>query len=118
VLKAIAGNLLDAKAGEPSMEKRGEDEFLVHGGMSLSDVQSGLELQDLPSGPFVTFAGFVVSLFGRMPKAGEAVAWNDWNFEVFEMDGLRIRKVLARRCTRSPMANAGHRSSSAYATNE
>ncbi len=116
VLKAIAGNLLDAKALEPSMEKRGEEEFLVHGGISLSDAQSGLELQDLPSGPFVTFAGFVVSLFGRMPQAGDGVAWNDWHFEVFEMDGLRIRKVLARRCTGSHRPNSADRSSRLHAT--
>ncbi|TLN16170.1 hypothetical protein FDZ71_06895, partial [bacterium] len=43
---------------------------------------------------FQTLAGFVLSRLGHIPKASEHFHWNDYRFEVVDMDGNRIDKVL------------------------
>lgn len=65
--------------------------------MSIYDAQERLKLGSLPGGDFNTVAGFVLSLFGRIPTVGERIDWRDWSFEVVNMDGWRVEKVLARR---------------------
>jgi putative hemolysin len=44
---------------------------------------------------FETLAGLLLSLFGRIPRVGDTTEWGGWRFEVVDMDGLRIDKVLA-----------------------
>jgi putative hemolysin len=46
---------------------------------------------------YQTVAGFVLHAMGRMPRAGEAVAAQGWRFEVVDLDGRRIDKVMAVR---------------------
>jgi CBS domain containing-hemolysin-like protein len=99
VLEAIAGDLSETVDDEPAVKDLGNGEILVDGALSLHVVQSQLDLRGIPEGEFNTLAGFVLSLFGRVPKAGETVAWRDWHFTVSEMDGLRITSVVARRAT-------------------
>ena len=36
----------------------------------------------------------MISLLGHIPTAGETVRWHSWRFEVLDMDGLRVDKVL------------------------
>ena len=43
---------------------------------------------------FETVAGFVIALLGRMPVVGDTVQWEQYTFEVLDMDGNRIDKVL------------------------
>ncbi len=57
-----------------------------------------LALHEPPPGEFVTLAGFVLSQLHHIPKAGEHFTWGDWRFEVVDMDGRRIDKVLIARC--------------------
>jgi putative hemolysin len=45
-------------------------------------------------GEFHTVAGFVLARLGRIPKAGDTIAWRDLRIEVVDMDGLRIDKLL------------------------
>ena len=97
VLEAIAGDLPETAAEEPEVKQLGEGSFLVDGAMALYDAQARLELGSLPHGDLHTFAGFVLLLFGRIPKVGERIDWGDWRFEVSDMDGWRINKVAARR---------------------
>jgi putative hemolysin len=44
---------------------------------------------------YSTLAGFVLSQLGHIPAAGESFQWRDWRFEVVDLDGRRIDKVLA-----------------------
>ncbi|MCG8352324.1 MAG: hypothetical protein MI924_31550, partial [Chloroflexales bacterium] len=53
---------------------------------------------------FDTLAGFLLSLFGQIPRASDTVYWEGWRFEVVDMDGLRIDKVLAMK--EEPMPDA------------
>jgi putative hemolysin len=39
----------------------------------------------------------LLSLLGRIPQPGEWMTWNGWRFEIMDMDGLRIDKVLVQQ---------------------
>jgi len=63
----------------------------------VGEVKRLLEVDELPNEAtyrFDTLAGFVISLLGHIPKVGEVVRWSRWRFEVIDMDGLRLDKVL------------------------
>jgi putative hemolysin len=50
----------------------------------------------VPEEDFVTVAGLILSKLDHVPRAGEQLSWGHWRFEIAEMDGARISKVLAR----------------------
>ena len=49
---------------------------------------------EMPEGPYDTLAGFLLTLFDRIPSPGDHVSFGDWEFKVVEMDRHRIDKVL------------------------
>ena len=53
--------------------------------------QAGFEM---PEGDYDTLAGFLLTLFDRIPEAGDHVAYAGWEFKVVEMEDRRIAKVL------------------------
>jgi predicted tellurium resistance membrane protein TerC/Mg2+/Co2+ transporter CorC len=97
VLRAIAGNLPEELETEPGVKDLGDKGIVVDGELSLFDAQAEFDLNDVPKGESTRIAGFILSLFGRLPKPGETIDWRDWRFEVMELDGFRIKKVIARR---------------------
>jgi putative hemolysin len=46
---------------------------------------------------FTTVAGFVLFRLGHVPQAGEDIFWRNWRFEVMDMDGTRIDKLLVSK---------------------
>lgn len=97
LLQAIAGDLPDTGNQAPEVKVQGDGSLLVDGATSIFNAQVRLGLGALPAGDFHTLAGFVLFVFDRIPAVGERIAWRDWSFEVAEMEGWRIGKVLARR---------------------
>jgi putative hemolysin len=64
-----------------------------------------LTLHDLPGEDefdFTTAAGMVIARYGRIPNAGEHFDWRGWRFEVVDLDGARIDKLLISRALASP----------------
>ena len=57
--------------------------------------QLGITLPD--SRDYETVAGFVISQFGRIPATGESAIMDGWRFEIVDLDGRRVDKVLASR---------------------
>jgi putative hemolysin len=56
-----------------------------------------LELEELPGedeNAYQTLGGFVMARLGRIPKAGDLVSEDGWRYEVMDMDGHRVDKVL------------------------
>ena len=49
------------------------------------------------SGRYNTLAGMIMLLLGRLPRTADSVEWGDWRFEVVDLDGKRVDKVLASR---------------------
>ena len=51
-----------------------------------------------------TLAGMLMLLLGRLPQTGDRVQWEDWSFEIVDIDGKRIDKVIGTRVEREPEA--------------
>lgn len=70
----------------------------------LLEVESSLHLDDvadligatLPDGPYETIGGFVLWLAGRIPAAGERLAWEEWEFDILEADRRRVSRLAIR----------------------
>jgi putative hemolysin len=102
VLEEIVGEISDEydEAEEELIVRRDDGSFLIAGLTPVDRVEHVLDLDQLPQDEryrFETLAGLILSLLGRMPRTGDSVAWEGWRFEVVDMDGLRIDKVLASK---------------------
>lgn len=99
LLEAIVGELGPAPVAESRPTTRRHDGSLLLDGMMASDeLKARLDLPDLPrEGTYHTVAGLMLALLQRVPKEGDRIAWAGWRFEIIDMDGRRIDKVLAVR---------------------
>jgi CBS domain containing-hemolysin-like protein len=96
LLEAIAGDLADVEGEEPEVVEREDGSLLIDGMMSAQDAFDWLTLQIRPAeGGFHTIAGFMLRQLGHLPKVGEHFNYEGWRFEVVDLDGRRIDKVLA-----------------------
>ena len=94
LLEAIAGNLPDVVGEEPEAIEREDGSLLIDGMMSAQDAFDRLAIAPAEGG-FHTIAGFVLSQLGHLPVVGEHFDYEGWRFEVVDLDGRRIDKVMA-----------------------
>lgn len=106
LLGAIAGDLPDMEGEEPDITEREDGSLLIDGMMPAHDAFASLGLRaDAANGDFHTIAGFALSQLEHLPVAGETFDYEGWRFEIVDMDGKRIDKLLARPLAlRSPPA--------------
>jgi putative hemolysin len=97
ILTAIAGDLPESELeAEEEAVQRDDGSWLLDGMMSVDDAERILGLRDMgDDGDFNTIAGFVLHHLGRIPEAGEHFQWKGWRFEVVDLDGRRIDKIMA-----------------------
>src|SRR3712207_4358119 len=96
VLEAIAGELPE-RGEEPELElvRRDDGSWLVDGLLGIDEFEDRTGLRGLREGhDFQTVAGFVLHHLGRLPNVGEALDFRDRRFEVVDMDGRRIDRIL------------------------
>ena len=100
VLEAITGEFV-ARGGEDAWAVRRDDgSWLLDGLMPVTELKDRLGLKALPEedeGRYNTVAGMVMLLLGELPKTADKVEWDGWAFEVIDLDGKRVDKVLAQR---------------------
>jgi len=100
LLEAIVGELGPAPAedsAKPAVQ-RADGSLLLDGMMPSDELKARLDLPDLPrEGTYHTVAGLMLALLQRVPKEGDRIAWAGWRFEIVDMDGRRVDKVLAER---------------------
>jgi putative hemolysin len=98
LLEAIAGDMPFGKApAEPKAVQRKDGSWLLDGMMSVDEFKEIFHLENLPGekrDAFQTLGGFLFTQMGRVPSVSESFEWNDLRFEVVDMDGKRIDKVL------------------------
>jgi len=100
VLEAIVGDLPDIgpNSEPPSAHQREDGSWLIDATLPISEFKELLEINStLPhenEADFQTIGGFVITQFGRIPKAGNRFDWNALRFEVVDMDRHRVDKVL------------------------
>ncbi|WP_245309148.1 transporter associated domain-containing protein [Bradyrhizobium retamae] len=96
LLAAIAGDLPDAGEDPAELEQR-DGTFLLDGKMAADEAPIRLNIGRRPEGDFHTLAGFAIALLGRIPALGNQFTWEGWRFQIVDMEGPRISKVLASR---------------------
>jgi putative hemolysin len=96
ILTSIAGHMPEREGDEDSDAVQREDgSWLFEGRMPVDDVERVLGLEAMSNeDEFTTLAGFALFHFGHIPEAGEYFLWNGWRFEVVDLDGRRIDKML------------------------
>src|SRR5262249_58178851 len=97
ILEAIAGAFrTDEGSVEPEAVQREDGSWLISGSMPADEMADRLSIA-LPDRGYHTAAGFVLSQLGYLPQIGERCDSQGWRFEVLDLDGRRIDKILASR---------------------
>lgn len=101
ILTAIAGELPESAREEaPEAVMRDDQSWLMDGRMPIDDVERLLGAGNMRSGDdYTTLAGFVLAQLGHLPTTGEHFRWRGLRFEIVDMDGRRIDKLLVHRQT-------------------
>jgi putative hemolysin len=110
VLEAITGEFRSAGAEDRWAVRRDDGSWLLDGLIPLPELKDRLNLKDLPEEErYHTLSGMIMVLLGRLPQTGDKAEWERWRFEVVDMDGKRIDKVLASEVSipRDRRAEAG-----------
>ena len=99
LLEAITGELVQTTSPQDAWAvQRTDGSWLLDGMMPVQELKSRLAIDALPAeekGIYNTLAGLIMVLTGELTKEGEAVESMGWRFEVVDLDGRRIDKVLA-----------------------
>jgi putative hemolysin len=98
LLEAITGELKPEAHDDAWATQREDGSWLLDGLMPVSELKARLEIRDLPGedrGVYNTLAGLLMAESGHLPALGERIDCAHWRFEVVDLDGKRIDKVLA-----------------------
>lgn len=98
ILEAIAGDIpTGEKPADPKAVQRHDGSWLLDGMLSVDDFKQIFHVDSLPGekrDAYQTLGGFVFTQMGRVPSVAESFEWHDLRFEIVDMDGKRIDKVL------------------------
>lgn len=98
VLEAIAGVFRSDTVGdEPHAIERNDGSWLLAGSMPVDEMADRIGVTLPPQRDYETVAGFMLAKLQRLPQIGEHFTYDAWRFEVIDLDGRRIDKVLASR---------------------
>jgi putative hemolysin len=98
ILEGLVGEIPSAPSSEPGPILQREDgSWLVDGAAPVDDVAAAVGLPPVPpqeQGTYDTLAGLVMTRLARVPRTGDRFTWGGFRFEVVDMDGRRVDKVL------------------------
>jgi putative hemolysin len=98
VLEGIVGDLPDeGDVLEPEAVRRRDGSWLLDGMLPVDKFRDLFDLDRLPLEEelhFETLGGFVMAFLGRIPTTSDHFQWRQWCFEIMDMDGHRVDKVL------------------------
>lgn len=103
VTAAVVGDISRrGEAAPPAMTRREDGSWLIDGRVPLHELAVGLDPpipreaeEQMPD--VSTVGGLVSAVLGHIPREGERLSWQGWVFEIIDMDGTRVDKVLAMR---------------------
>ncbi len=98
MLEAITGELQPGAQIDAWATQREDGSWLIDGVMPVAELKARLDIRELPEedrGRYNTVAGLLQSVSGRLLATGDKVECAGWRFEVIDLDGKRIDKVLA-----------------------
>jgi len=108
VLAAIAGDFVSdqGEGYDPGLVARDDGSHLVSGALSADAMAERLGINLPDDRDYATAAGFALSVLRHIPETGEHFDYGEWRFEVVDMDGRRVDKLLA---TPRPRRRPAHR---------
>lgn len=101
VMEAIVGGI--SERGEPVIPEavqREDGTWLVEGMMRIDEFKKLFDIDELPEesrAGYQTVGGFVMTMIGSVPQAGQMFESSGWKYEVLDMDGMRVDKVLVSK---------------------
>jgi putative hemolysin len=108
ILEAITGQL-EAAPGERWAVRREDGSWLLDGQIPITVLAQHLNLEwpdDAIDADFETASGLIFWQLGRIPRTTDSVRWQGWRFEVVDMDGPRIDKILASLVEATPRTSS------------
>lgn len=97
IFAAIAGEFAEDAAEEPGVVRRSDGTWLVDGRLRIGELERGIGASGLIDEEYTTVAGLVLYRMGKLPTIGDAVDYGGYRFEVVDMDGRRIDKILVAK---------------------
>ncbi len=104
ILEEIVGEM---EGAEPQATQRQDGSWLLDGMLEIDEFKEIFNLNILPhEDEYETLSGFVMTSLGRVPQAADNFEWNNFRFEVMDMDGRRVDKVLVTTLPKPQTAQA------------
>lgn len=101
IVEALVGEVANDAPGTRSSEavQREDGSWLLDGMLPMDDLLHLLKIKQVPedSGEYATLGGFVMARLGSIPTVGDVFEWDGMRFEVLDMDGNRVDRVLAQK---------------------
>jgi len=100
LIEAITGEFSPRDPESSWAVQRTDGSWLLDGHIPVPELKDRLELHEVPEeerGRYHTLSGMMMLLTGRLPKVADNVTWEGWRFEIVDMDGKTIDKVMATR---------------------
>jgi putative hemolysin len=96
ILEALVGELPEAGVTDPRIVKREDGTWLIDGMVGLDELKQVLGVSQLPGEDpdYHTLGGYLMARLNRVPMVADRISAGDWRFEIVEMDGRRVDRVL------------------------
>ena len=105
ILESIVGGFhTEEGPPEAASTRRDDGSYLISGWMPAVEFASLLRFELPAHRHYQTVAGFLLSQFGRIPEVGDRIDVEGWRFEVIDLDGRRIDKILASKISEAPVS--------------
>jgi putative hemolysin len=107
LIEAITGEFQPRDPETSWALQREDGSWLLDGHIPVPELKDRLDLDSVPEeerGRYHTLSGMMMLLIGRLPSVTDTVEWEGWKFEVVDMDGKTIDKILASRLPEPSLA--------------
>jgi putative hemolysin len=108
LIEAITGEFQPRDPETSWAVQRADGSWLLDGHIPVPELKDRLGLSSVPEeerGRYHTLSGMMMLLTGRLPKVADHIEWQDWKFEIVDMDGKTIDKVLASKVSEAAAAD-------------
>jgi putative hemolysin len=106
IMEVIAGEFKTQNAEDAWAVQRDDGSWLLDGLIPIPELKDLLALSTVPEegrSHYHTLSGMVMQLLGKLPQTGDHCTWEEWKFEIVDLDGMRIDKVLVTRLLQQAM---------------
>jgi putative hemolysin len=97
ILGAIIGDFQEEEGGDSAFTRRDDGSYLVSGWMPVDEFADKIGVPIPKDPPYETVAGYILSELNHLPVVGETFTREPWRFEVLDLDGRRIDKILVSK---------------------